>query len=642
MGSTLSKEEAAVVKLLQHILSKRGLSYDEGNLRKLLSWARQRGLIPSVSAAFELVTWDKIGAALWEDISSGSMESVKFSTLWRLIQETLKDMKVEQQATDSTFAALSAEAESSKESATSMMFAGPIFPKAVPGKGKGTVPQAASMLLPSSRRENREQAPVADPPSTPPKISSPPESLIPSPRDQSPERIHPPLPLSSPLSPQSLHEEHRHGFGDSQLQDLIRKLEQLEMRMQELARPVPTAPPPPTFPNNPFLQSNMELGGQEEALAAGLPPPSTQMLGGALGDMGGNSNPAHPWWGVIGDAVIEGQFNQLGPTAFPVVAAPPGNAWEALDWKMIKEAKLAVTQYGLKSPYTTSVIQYIFTANLLTPYDVRMIIQTLLTASQQLQFFHHWQEACEAAAATPRQQGDPLYGVQSQMLLGSGPFANPDWQAGVQPEVLRLAQELALKAILAMHNEKVTLTFTRIKQGPTEHFPKFICRLRAAINSNPDLNKEMKVKFLDVLAYENANEKTKKALSLLPRGFTDHQLLGAAERMLDQEKAAFMAAAVGAAVKLVLQGKSSKEKKSKKCFNCGKLGHFKAQCHSPLHNGVAGVPRQRKWCKQCQKDNHNTNECRKKRNGTRSTPCPRTTTQVQGAQTAAPLPPLEV
>ena len=94
MGSMLSKEEAAVVKLLQHILSQRGLSYDEGSLRKLLSWARQRGLIPSVSAAFALTTWDKISAALWEDISSGSEESGKFSTMWRLILETLKEMKV--------------------------------------------------------------------------------------------------------------------------------------------------------------------------------------------------------------------------------------------------------------------------------------------------------------------------------------------------------------------------------------------------------------------------------------------------------------------------------------------------------------------------------------------------------------------
>ena len=87
---------------------------------------------------------------------------------------------------------------------------------------------------------------------------------------------------------------------------------------------------------------------------------------------------------------------------------------------------------------------------------------------------------------------------------------------GFQPEVLRLTQELALKIILAVHDEKAAPAFTGVRRGPTEPYPKFIDRLHAAINSNPDLSDEMKVKFLDMLAYDNANDKTKKALSLLP------------------------------------------------------------------------------------------------------------------------------
>lgn len=83
--------------------------------------------------------------------------------------------------------------------------------------------------------------------------------------------------------------------------------------------------------------------------------------------------------------MIEGQ---VLPMAFPVVADNNGRGvWEALDWKILKEAKSAVTQYGLKSPYTQSILQHIFSAQLLTPYDSRMIVQTLLPPSQQLQFF---------------------------------------------------------------------------------------------------------------------------------------------------------------------------------------------------------------------------------------------------------------
>ncbi|WP_255996038.1 hypothetical protein, partial [Klebsiella pneumoniae] len=72
MGSTLSKEESAVVKLLQHMLSMRGLSYDSAVLEALLQWAKKRELIPTVDDPFELPTQEKIGKKLWDEISKGS------------------------------------------------------------------------------------------------------------------------------------------------------------------------------------------------------------------------------------------------------------------------------------------------------------------------------------------------------------------------------------------------------------------------------------------------------------------------------------------------------------------------------------------------------------------------------------------
>ena len=126
-----------------------------------------------------------------------------------------------------------------------------------------------------------------------------------------------------------MQEQSRYGLQDPHLRELTRKLEQLEIRVKEAARPVPTARPPPPLPINPFRRDTAGGGGQGQTAAIGPPPSSAQMGGGALGGAGGNGNPAYRWRGVTRDAIIEGQFNELGPVVFPVTVTPQGNEWEA-------------------------------------------------------------------------------------------------------------------------------------------------------------------------------------------------------------------------------------------------------------------------------------------------------------------------
>jgi len=125
MGSTQTKEESAVVKLLQHILSKRGVSYDAKVLKELLVWAREHNLIPGVGAAFELPTWEAIGQRLWEEISSGDKTVGCFSTLWRLVRETLQEMKSERTITASAFTALTSAMPSASGNAMLLSNDGP-------------------------------------------------------------------------------------------------------------------------------------------------------------------------------------------------------------------------------------------------------------------------------------------------------------------------------------------------------------------------------------------------------------------------------------------------------------------------------------------------------------------------------------
>ncbi|KQK79501.1 hypothetical protein AAES_103423 [Amazona aestiva] len=110
MGATLTKEEVAVLNLLQHILSKGGIKYEEDTLRGLLKWSKDKGLLGGVGTAFELSTWVAIGVQLWDTVSNGGKagkEAQKCSTLWKLIRETLWTMKSERAAVASAASALS-------------------------------------------------------------------------------------------------------------------------------------------------------------------------------------------------------------------------------------------------------------------------------------------------------------------------------------------------------------------------------------------------------------------------------------------------------------------------------------------------------------------------------------------------------
>jgi len=222
MGSTLTKEESAVVKLLQHILSMRGLQYDSATLKSLLLWAWRNDLIPYVNAAFEVQTWGDIGAKLWEEINMGSKEASQFSTLWRLIHETLKAMRAERGAAASAFAALMPEGGSCL--VTSLLFVGLSIPVLPVKAGGGQSRRPMEVGEPEvQEKEHAWSDPLAQefpplpskspppPPGRgdgcadlPPPADWPAAAAAPSDRPMLPDpepQLYPSLPLPTPLSP---------------------------------------------------------------------------------------------------------------------------------------------------------------------------------------------------------------------------------------------------------------------------------------------------------------------------------------------------------------------------------------------------------------------------------------------------------
>lgn len=570
--------------------------------------------------------------------------------MWRLIKETLAEMKSERTAAASAFAAL-APATSSASSELFLSFSVP-GPAPVDPQLNQLRPPPPPNVKSSQEKESEERRKrknekeglksVSDSDDEDEKDLDKGEETDDI-QDSRHTNLYPPLlpstpgsmpgtPLETEILPPT---ETLAGQGDRKLQELLKKLEELEVNRADK--------PPSVYNSNPFLPSGPRQPliyptAPPSGLLAPWPtmPPVPSGSGGGMGGAGsGRNDPAVRWREIIRDAVVDGH---LLPSAFPVITGSGGGRgqWVALDWKILKEAKSAVAQYGLRSQFTASLLQHIFTANLLTPYDSRMVVQTLLPPSAQLHFYHKWQLLCEEAAAAPRQPQDPIYGVQAQMLMGNGPFVRAEFQTQFQTEVLQLSQQLASQALQSVHLPGQGMPpFSNIKQGNTKPYGKFIDRLHEAIMNHPDLGPELKGQLFDTLAYENANEKTKRALGMLPRGASAAEMLEAAKIMLEADKAAYVAAAVGAAVRPMLQRqKAGFKKQDKKCYNCGKLGHFKKQCKDPMVNRPDQKPLA-KWCENCKKSSHNTNECRRKGNWKPSAQPPRVTTQVQGAWTAA-------
>ncbi|KAM6346450.1 endogenous retrovirus group K member 21 Gag polyprotein-like isoform 1-T2 [Podargus strigoides] len=335
------------------------------------------------------------------------------------------------------------------------------------------------------------------------------------------------LPPPTPLAV-----ENKNDLSEKQLNYIIEKLEEMsagkggakieaaEEKNVSFDVPSPPRPPPPPLCPSP---DNSQL-----------PVPFPHVSQGCLSceHKGRLCDPAHRWRGVIRDALIEGEGVPMeGPMAFPVFqTSEQAPYFTPIEWKMLKEAKKAVTRYGLKSLFAQSILNHLFTAQLLIPHDSKMIVNTVLTPSQQLQFYHKWTMLCDAAAAQPRQPNDPLYQVTSQMLQGSGPYAATNWQVHFQTPVLQLSQELALKALQGIHDPGQSISvLTSVRQRDTEPFSEFVDRLRLVLNNNPDLEPGMKATFLDMLAFENANEKTKRILCTLPKDADVGSMLELAE-----------------------------------------------------------------------------------------------------------------
>lgn len=212
------------------------------------------------------------------------------------------------------------------------------------------------------------------------------------------------------------------------------------------------------------------------------------------------------WSGVIRDALLEGQWETASRIVCPVVYNQQGVQQESRAWKLLQVWK-TVTEYGLKAEVSKQIIQWIFTADVNMPNNIKNLGRLLLTPSENLLFLQEWSDRAHCEAGIAWQPADSLYGITAEMLTGIGPYASSDTQVSFAAAFHHLLARLALEAIFAVPAGKKELTFATVCQGVTEPFTGYVGRMWVAIQDS-ELPEETKQQLFRVMVHDNANNYT--------------------------------------------------------------------------------------------------------------------------------------
>jgi len=112
LAASMDVEFAAAQTLLLSILSKRGETVKDKDLAKLVTWAREQGLLQAPPLIFVVEEWHKIEDCMWDRVLQGkTKDATALGSTWRIVINMLKTMRVKAKVAAAATQVIAAPAE---------------------------------------------------------------------------------------------------------------------------------------------------------------------------------------------------------------------------------------------------------------------------------------------------------------------------------------------------------------------------------------------------------------------------------------------------------------------------------------------------------------------------------------------------
>lgn len=662
----VSAEEKAIVNVWTLMLGRRGIKGDKKALCTFLQWCRNHGVDTSIEAAFIVKNWERAGELIFESASRGDETAKNIMTTWSLVLDTLKLLKLEQNAKTS-------EAPQAPPATTSCDSGAQEGALGGAGATSSLRVERTSKKLEGKRLSSAPTIPVtppapcapAPPPPAPPVTTKPLSAPLPT-DDRSDDKL---LPVAPPVLDRPNHNlgveigaRRRVALGAESSSRELPAPGSAGRRIPSCPQPKPERPKEPPLlvdlwdPNSGDPSCRPTAGPQEDvftmrpvsatisgydrvrfwqygklkALASGdlelaeklsVPMPGLflggpETVSGMTGATIAAYNPVRFWQFMklmaLTDRDYEAAERISVPTYIPTMSLDDQglqNNWTTsylqVTFKVLSQLRQLATQHGLGSPVVTRMLRLLAECEM-TPFDIKQIAGLLCTPMEYMVFESTWQRYVEKQGlrnlAVPQQ--DPCFGAGVPQLLGLPSINNPQLQARLNPLILAQAKDLGMQALMEVG--KMALATPTQSCAEIKQGPKepYMQFIERLKDAMEKqiANDEAKNLLIRALAQSNANEDCKKAIDLLPKRNPS------LDEMIDA------CAEVGTVShEITLLVSSLAAALLSKCYGCGQLGHMKADC--PRRYQSSGTRQRRRAvpvvgsCYRCGKPGHFAKQC---------------------------------